>query len=63
MFSFSTVQLLFSELSKLVPAIEAIMASGEAKTVEDAIGALINHATPGKPNSPTLSGPAPQKTT
>lgn len=56
MFSFSTVSMLLSQLPTLITAIEHIINSGEAKTVEDAIGTLINHVTPGKPNSPALSG-------
>ena len=57
MFSFGTLSVLFTQLPAIVSAIEAILNSGEAKTVEDAIGSLISHITPGKPNSTTLSGP------
>lgn len=58
MFSFGTMTMLFTQLPAIVSAIEAILSSGEAKTVEDAISALINHITPGKPNSTTLTAEA-----
>jgi hypothetical protein len=50
-----------SALVQILPilhqAIQQICAA-EGVTEEQAVGKLIDHLTPGKPNSPTLSGPA-----
>jgi len=59
MFNFSTLTMLFEKLPALVTAIETILNSGEVKTVEDAISALISHITPGQPNSPALDQTKP----
>lgn len=41
-------------LEAVVEGIQAIMASDATKRVEQGIADLINHLTPGKPNSPAL---------
>lgn len=60
----STVFFLLSQLPNGVKAVEAvvqaiqtIMASDQAKTIEQSIGDLISHVTKGQPNSAAL-GPA-----
>lgn len=47
---------ILTTLPAIVKAIEALLASKEATTIEQAIATLINHNTVGQPNSPTLSG-------
>lgn len=46
---------ILTTLPSIVKAIEAILASKEAQTLEQAISAIISHNTPGQPNSQTLS--------
>ena len=52
---------LFTELPAVVSAIEQILATDAAKTVEQAIGELVSHITPGKPNSAALGPDAEPK--
>jgi len=47
---------LFTAIPSLVKAVETIMNSDAGHTIESAVTELINHNTPGQPNSPALSG-------
>jgi hypothetical protein len=42
-------------LPSVIKAIQTILASNEAHTIESAVGELISHNTAGQPNSPALS--------
>lgn len=46
---------LFTAIPSLVKAVEEIMGSDAAHTIESAVQELINHNTKGAPNSPALS--------
>lgn len=47
---------LFTAIPSLIKAVETILQSDQAKTIEDAVKALINHNTPGQPNATPLNG-------
>lgn len=47
---------LFSAVPSLVQAVQTILNSDSAHTIESAVEALINHNTPGQPNSKPLNG-------
>ena len=51
----SILPFLFTTIPQLIRAVEAIMASDAAHTIESAIEALISHNTPGQPNEPSLN--------
>lgn len=55
----SIAMFLMANLPKLIDAVRTILASKEAKTIEDAVGQLLNHVTPGGPASPALAPNAP----
>lgn len=57
MLNFTNMFTLFTQLPAVITAIEAIITSDPAKTIENAIEEFVNHITPGKPNSPTLTNP------
>lgn len=50
----------FTAIPQLIKAIETIMNSDAAHTIESAVKALINHNTPGQPNAPALGFDAPK---
>lgn len=50
---------LFTMMPKLVQAVQAILASDAAHTIESAIEVLTGHVTPGQPNAPALGPTAP----
>jgi hypothetical protein len=52
---------LASALPAIIKAIQTILASNEAKTLEDAVSVIISHNTPGQPNSPSLAPTAEPK--
>lgn len=60
---FTMAPTVFNEGMAIVKAFQAIMASDAAKTAEQAGKDLINHMTPGKPNSPALGPDAPPPAT
>lgn len=47
---------LFTMVPQLVQAVQTIMSSDAAHTIESAIQALIKHNTPGQPNVKSLNG-------
>lgn len=51
---FNALQLM-TMIPALINAVEAIMASDAAHTIESAIAVLIGHNTPGQPNAPALA--------
>lgn len=51
---------IFTMVPQLVSAVEAILSSDAAHTIESAIAALISHNTPGAPNAPALAPTAPK---
>ena len=51
---------LFTAIPSLVQAVQTILNSDAGHTIESAVGALINHNTPGKPNAPALGFDAPK---
>lgn len=55
----SIAMFLMANLPKLIDAVRTILASKEAQTIEDAVGQLMHHITPGGPNSPALAPSAP----
>lgn len=57
---FTMAPTFFNEGMALIKAIQAIMASDAAKSAEQAGKDLLDHITPGKPNSPALGPNAPQ---
>jgi hypothetical protein len=46
---------LFTAIPSLVQAVQTILNSDAGHTIEGAVGILINHNTPGKPNAPALA--------
>lgn len=46
---------IFTMIPQLVSAVQTIMASDAAHTIESAVQELMQHNTPGQPNSPALS--------
>lgn len=46
---------IFSAIPQLVQAVQTILSSDAAHTIESAVEELISHNTPGQPNSPALS--------
>ena len=55
MLSFSNVVMLIQTLPAVVQAVQQILASDAAKSLEQAVADVINHVTPGRPNSPALA--------
>ena len=47
---------LFTMVPQLVQAVQAIMSSDAAHTIESAVQDLIKHNTPGQPNVKALNG-------
>lgn len=47
---------LFSAIPQLVQAVQTLLSSDAAHTIESAIAALIAHNTPGQPNATALNG-------
>jgi len=45
---------LFTMIPQLVAAVQTLMASDSAHTIESAVGALMQHNTPGQPNAAVL---------
>lgn len=52
---FGSFMSIFAQLPTVITAIQAIMNSDAAHTVESAVSEWVNHNTPGQPNSPALS--------
>lgn len=55
MFSPTVLIQVLSMLPQLVNAVEAILASDGAHTIESAVKVLLDHNTPGQPNAPALA--------
>lgn len=47
---------LLTAIPSLIKAVETILQSDQAKTIEDAVKMLINHNTPGQQNVAALNG-------
>jgi lysozyme family protein len=52
---------LFTAMPKLIQAVQTILASDAAHTIETAVLALMGHNTPGEPNVPALGPNAPKQ--